>query len=82
MRGAYVGDPAAAEAGVGVDVGFGHLLAEPAGTEEVLEEGGVLVAGPLAPGEHHGPRLHHAREVGHEPQNLGAGGEELGVRWV
>lgn len=75
--GAYVGHPAAAEAGVDVDVGFGDLLAEPAGGQQALQQGGFLVTGTTAPGEDHRPCLHHTRQVGHEPQHLGPGGEKL-----
>jgi len=75
---AYVGHPAAAETGVDVDVGFKDLLAQPAGGQQVLQQGGFSITGTAAPGEDHRPCLHHARQVGHEPQHLGPNREKLG----
>lgn len=75
---AYIGHSAAAEPGVDVDVGFGDLLAEAAGGQEALEERGFLVTRIAAPGKDHGPCLHHAGQVGHDPQHFGPGREELG----
>lgn len=75
--GAYVGHPAATEAGVDVDVGFRDLLAEPTRGKEALQQGGFSVTGTAAPGEDHRPCLHHTRQVGHEPQHLGPGREKL-----
>lgn len=61
-----------------VNVGFGDLLTEAAGGQEALEERRFLITHVAAPGEDHGPCLHHAGQVGHDPQHFGPGREELG----
>lgn len=76
----YEGHAAAAEAGVDVHLGLGHLLALPTGLQQSLQELGIAPPSMAAPSHHHGPLLDHARQVGRDPQHPCSRGQQLARR--
>lgn len=76
--GAYIGHPTATEASVDVDVGFRDLFTQPTGGQQVLQQGSFSITSTTAPGEDHGPCLHHAWQVWHQSQHFGPSREKLG----